>query len=74
MLKENDRRFSKASRRDFKTALEENIVQVSASLATIEFAKSQLKEWMKPIEAPLPKFLAASGHKGLCNANHMALR
>jgi len=24
-----------------------------------------LREWMKPVEAPLPKFLAASGHKGM---------
>jgi aldehyde dehydrogenase (NAD+) len=65
MLKENDKRFSEASRSDFKTALPENIFEVSASLATIEFTKSQLKEWMKPVEAPIPKFLAASGHKGI---------
>src|ERR1700730_11901903 len=65
MLKENDKRFSEASRRDFKTAIQENTFEVSASLATIAFAKSQLKEWMKPVEAPIPKFLAASGHKGI---------
>jgi aldehyde dehydrogenase (NAD+) len=65
MLKENDKRFSEASRRDFKSALQENIFEVSASLATIEFTKSQVKEWMKPVEAPIPKFLAASGHKGI---------
>ena len=44
---------------------QENVFEVSASIATSEFAKSQLKEWMKPVEAPLPKFLAASGHKGM---------
>ena len=38
---------------------------MSASIATAEYAKSQVKQWMKPVEAPLPKFLAASGHKGL---------
>src|SRR6267378_1477322 len=65
MLKENDKRFSEASRKDFKTAIQENIFEVSSSLATIEFTKSQLKEWMKPVEAPIPKFLAASGHKGI---------
>src|SRR5580692_5502202 len=65
MLKENERRFSDASRRDFKTASQENAFEVSASIATSEFAKSQLKEWMKPVETPLPKFLAASGHKGI---------
>ena len=65
MLKENYERFADASRRDFKTASQENAFEVSASIATSEFAKSQLKEWMKPVEAPLPKFLTASGHKGM---------
>src|SRR5215468_12406485 len=65
MLKENYDRFSEAARMDFKTALQENIFEVAASIASIEFTKSQLKEWMKPVEAPLPKFLAASGHKGI---------
>src|SRR6266481_5366915 len=65
MLKENYQRFADASREDFKTASQENVFEVSAPIATSEFAKSQLKEWMKPVEAPLPKFLAASGHKGM---------
>lgn len=65
MLKENDERFSEAARRDFKTALRENLFEVAATIASIEFAKSQLKEWMKPVEAPIPKFLAQSGHKGI---------
>src|SRR5215813_4426820 len=65
MLKENNERFSEASRIDFKTALQENIFEVAACIASIEFVKSQLNEWMKPVEAPLPKFLAASGHKGI---------
>jgi acyl-CoA reductase-like NAD-dependent aldehyde dehydrogenase len=65
MLKENYERFANASRRDFKTAAQENAFEVSASIATSEFAKSQLREWMKPVEAPLPKFLAKSGHKGM---------
>lgn len=49
----------------FKTASQEIVFEVSATIATAEFAKSQVKEWMKPVEVPLPKFLAASGHKGL---------
>lgn len=65
MLKENYDRFSEASKRDFKTALQENIFEVAASIGSIELMKSQLKEWMEPIEAPIPKFLAASGHKGI---------
>src|SRR6516164_8878962 len=65
MLKDNFDRFAEASRKDFKTASQENVFEVSASIATSESAKSQLGEWMKPVEAPLPKFLAASGHKGV---------
>jgi len=65
MLKENYKRFADASCKDFKTASQENVFEVSASIATSEFAKSQLKERMKPVEAPLPKFLAASGYKGM---------
>src|SRR5262245_2029850 len=65
MLKDNYERFSNASCKDFKTATQENVFEVSASIASAEFTKSQLKEWMKPVEAPIPKFLAASGHKGV---------
>src|SRR5271154_4107845 len=65
MLKEKYERFADASRKDFKTAAQENVFEVSASIATSEFAKSQLREWMKPVEASLPKFLAKSGHKGM---------
>src|SRR5215470_15873413 len=65
MLKENFERFAKASHDDFKTASQENVFEVSASIATTESTKSQLKEWMKPVEAPLPKFLAATGHRGM---------
>ncbi|MFZ0581530.1 MAG: aldehyde dehydrogenase family protein [Candidatus Acidiferrales bacterium] len=65
MLKDNEQRFRDASRDDFKTAIQENVFEVSATIATAEFAKSQLKDWMRPVEAPLPKFLAASGHKGI---------
>src|SRR5262245_63621657 len=47
MLKDNYERFANASRDDFKTASQENVFEVSASIATTEFAKSQLKEWMR---------------------------
>jgi len=65
MLKDNYKLLSDASYNDFKTAAAENVFEVSASIASAEFTKSQLKEWMKPVEAPIPKFLAASGHKGV---------
>jgi acyl-CoA reductase-like NAD-dependent aldehyde dehydrogenase len=65
MLKENYKHFSEASRRDFKTALQENIFEVAASIGSIELMRSQIKDWMKPVEARIPKFLSASGHKGI---------
>ena len=65
MLKDNYKRFADASSKDFKTAVQENVLEVSGSIATTEFTKSQLKEWMKPVETPIPKFLAATGHKGI---------
>src|ERR1700722_1951564 len=60
MLKDNYERFRVASRDDFKTAVQENVFEVSASIASAESVKLQLREWMKPVEAPLPKSLAAS--------------
>jgi aldehyde dehydrogenase (NAD+) len=62
MLNENNEVFQEAVSKDFKTALEEKVFEVAAPLATIEFTKMQLKEWMKPISAMVPKALAASGH------------
>lgn len=65
MLKENFERFSEASKRDFKTALAEHVFEVAASIGSIEAIKAQLAGWMEPTEAPIPKFLAATGHKGI---------
>src|SRR5262245_50124644 len=65
MLKENFARFSEASKRDFKTASSEHVFEVAASIGSIEAIKAQLAGWMEPTEAPIPKFLAATGHKGM---------
>jgi hypothetical protein len=62
MLNENNEAFQEAVSKDFKTALEEKVFEVAAPLATIKFTKMQLREWMKPISAKVPKALAASGH------------
>src|SRR6516225_9561381 len=65
MLSEHTNEFYDALSRDFKTALSEKVFEVAATLGTIEVTKSLLKSWMQPIEAPVPKFLAASGHKAI---------
>jgi aldehyde dehydrogenase (NAD+) len=35
---------------------------MSTCLGEVAFQKSQLKDWMKPIEAPVPRALAATGN------------
>jgi len=62
MLKENAVSFEETISQDFKTASQEKVFEVLAPLGTIEFTKSQLREWMQPTSAPVPKALAASGH------------
>jgi aldehyde dehydrogenase (NAD+) len=65
LLSEHTNEFYDALSRDFKTALSEKVFEVAATLGTIEVTKSLLKSWMQPAEAPVPKFLAASGHKAI---------
>ena len=65
MIRENEKRFQEAMAKDFKTASQEYIFETAASAGESEVQKSQLKEWMKPVEAPIPTFLAKTGHKGM---------
>src|SRR5215472_12239205 len=65
LLSEHTNEFYDALSRDFKTALSEKVFEVAATLGTIAVTKSLLKSWMQPTEAPVPKFLAASGHKAI---------
>ena len=65
MIRENEKRFQEAMAKDFKTASQEVIFETQASAGETEVQKSQLKEWMKPVEAPVPRFLAKTGHSGI---------
>src|SRR5580704_11073719 len=65
LLSEHTNEFYDALSRDFKTALSEKVFEVGATLGIIEVTKSLLKSWMQPTEAPVPKFLAESGHKAI---------
>src|SRR5215470_5758455 len=65
LVAENEAALQRAITQDFKTASQEHIFETLACLSGIEFQKSQLKEWMKPIEAPVPRALAATGHRGM---------
>src|ERR1700676_1822777 len=65
MIRENEKRFQEAMAKDFKTPSQEVIFETQASAGESEVQKSQLKEGMKPVEAPGPGFLAKSGYKGM---------
>src|SRR5215469_11307703 len=65
LLSEHTNELYDALSRDFKTALSEKVFEVAATLGTIEITKSLLKSWMQPVEAPVPKVLAESGHKAI---------
>jgi aldehyde dehydrogenase (NAD+) len=65
LLSEHANEFYDALSQDFKTALSEKVFEVAATLGTIQVTKSLLQSWMQPVDAPLPKFLANSGHKAI---------
>src|SRR6202162_3217336 len=65
LVGENEIALQQAIAKDFKTASQEQIFETLACLAEVEFQKSQLKDWMAPVEAPVPTFLAKTGHKAM---------
>jgi aldehyde dehydrogenase (NAD+) len=65
MIKENEAALQKAMAHDFKTASQEYIFETEACFLETEYQKSQLQSWMAPQEAPVPRALAATGHKGI---------
>ena len=64
LLSEHEAALQSAIAADFKTASQEFVFETAAPLGETQFQRSQLKTWMEPVEAPLPKFLAETGHKG----------
>jgi aldehyde dehydrogenase (NAD+) len=65
MISENEAALQNAIARDFKTASQEYIFETVATFGETQFQKSQLRAWMAPEEAPVPKALAKTGHKGM---------
>jgi aldehyde dehydrogenase (NAD+) len=65
MLVENEARLQKAIFSDFKTAKQEYVFETLACIGEVEFQKSQLKTWMEPVAAPVPSFLAKTGHTAM---------
>src|SRR5262249_15478576 len=65
LVAENETSLQRAIARDFKTASQEQIFETLACLREVAYQKSQLKDWRKPVEAPVPRALAATGHRGV---------
>jgi len=65
LLTENEAALQRTIAEDFKTASQEQIFETLACIGEVAFQKSQLKDWMKPVEAPVPRALAATGHRGV---------
>ncbi len=65
LVGENEAALQRAVAQDFKTASQEYVFETLAFTAEVEYQKSQLKDWMAPTEAPVPRSLAATGHRGV---------
>ena len=65
LVRENEAALQDAVAQDFKTASQERIFETLSSTAEVEFQKSQLAGWMTPTEVPVPRALAATGHRGV---------
>jgi aldehyde dehydrogenase (NAD+) len=65
MVTENEAALQAAMAADFKTASQEQVFETLAEIREAEFQKSQLREWMSPIEVPIQPFLAETGHRGV---------
>jgi acyl-CoA reductase-like NAD-dependent aldehyde dehydrogenase len=62
---ENDAALQKVIAQDFKTSTQEEIFETVACLGEVEYQQSQLDERMRPVAAPVPRALAATGHRGV---------
>jgi len=65
LIAENEAALQQAIGRDFKTASQEQMFETQACFVETVYQKSQLDEWMKPTQTPVPKALAATGHRGV---------
>jgi aldehyde dehydrogenase (NAD+) len=65
LIGENEAALQRAVGQDFKTASQEQIFETLACRGEVAFQKSQLEDWMAPTEAPVPRALAATGHRGV---------
>src|SRR5271169_5458988 len=60
LCKENAEVLEAAMSSGFKTASQEKVFEIMATIGTVAFAKLELKEWMKPVDVVIPKALRES--------------
>src|SRR5271170_4726859 len=65
LVGENEAALQRAVGQDFKASSQEQVFETLACTGEVAFQKSQLKDWMAPTEAPVPRALAATGHRGV---------
>ena len=70
--RENEAALQRAVAQGFKTASQEQIFETLACLGEVEY-QGRLKGWMAPTEAPVPRALAATGHRGIRDTYGVAL-
>ena len=61
MVSENEAELQDAVKADFKTASQEYVFETQTTIGEVAFQRSQLDDWMKPVEAPVPNPLVATG-------------
>jgi aldehyde dehydrogenase (NAD+) len=65
MVSENQPELQNAVKSDFKTASQEYVFETRAAIGEVVFQRSHLDDWMKPVGAPVPNSLAATGHRAV---------
>ena len=65
MVSENEAELQDAVKWDFKTASQEYVFETQTAIGEVAFQRSHLDDWMKPVEAPVPNPLAATGHRAV---------
>ena len=65
MVSENEAELQDAVKSDFKTASQEYVFETQTAIGEVAFQRRQLDDWMKPVEAPVPNPVAATGHRAV---------
>ena len=61
-------------RRGFQDGPAKYDFETATAIAEAEFQKSQLQSWMEPVEEPVPRSLAETGHKAMSTVSRTASR